>query len=61
MFADALNSIFIRAWVALKREEGQTFVEYSLIAAFVGIALILGLTAFKGQISSALSSIGSQL
>ena len=29
MFADALSSIFGRLYLAVRREEGQTFVEYA--------------------------------
>ena len=58
---DTINAIVMRAYLAAKRDEGQTFVEYALIAAFVGIALILSLTAFSGQITTALDNIGSKL
>jgi len=61
MISDALTSIVTRAYLATKREEGQTFVEYALIAAFVGLALIAGLGVFSGQIADALKSIGTQL
>ncbi len=61
MFADALNRTIVRLYLAVRREEGQTFVEYALIAAFVGIALIVGLGAFSKQIADALKNIGNQL
>ena len=37
---DAINSVIVRAYVSLKREEGQTFVEYSLIGVLVAVALV---------------------
>jgi len=61
MFTDLLNTVAGRMYLASKREDGQTFVEYTLIAALVGIGLIVGLGAFKGDISGALNSIGNQL
>jgi Flp pilus assembly pilin Flp len=61
MFTDLLNTVATRLYLAAKREEGQTFVEYTLIAALVGIGLILGLGAFKGDIASALNTIGGDL
>ena len=61
MFADALNSIIARTYLAMRREDGQTFVEYSLIAAFVGVALIVGLGLFAGQIQDELTKIGNAL
>ncbi len=58
---DAINRAFVRAYVGLKREEGQTFVEYSLIGVLVAVALVLALGTFEGQISGALKNIGDQL
>ena len=57
MFADALNSIFVRALVSLKREEGQTFVEYSMIGALVALLLVGVLGVFHDQIHDALNNI----
>ncbi len=36
---EAINSVVMRAYLGLKREEGQTFVEYSLIGVLVAVAL----------------------
>jgi pilus assembly protein Flp/PilA len=46
---------------SLRREEGQTFVEYALILAFIAILVIASLTFLQGKISSIFSYIGSQL
>ena len=61
MFTDLLSTVATRLYLATKREDGQTFVEYTLIAALVGIGLIVGLGVFKGDISGALNSIGGDL
>jgi Flp pilus assembly pilin Flp len=61
MFADALNSIFVRAFVALKREEGQTFVEYSMIGVLIAVALAATLILFKTDLVNALDSIRGAL
>jgi Flp pilus assembly pilin Flp len=61
MFADALNSIIARTYLAMRREDGQTFVEYALIAAFVGLALIVGLGLFATSIQTELTHIGNSL
>jgi Flp pilus assembly pilin Flp len=61
MISDAINRAFIRAYVAVKREEGQTFVEYSLIGVLIAVVLALALTTFEGQISAALVKIGGKL
>ena len=58
---DAINSVVVRAYVSLKREEGQTFVEYSLIGVLVAIALAVALTAFEGNIVTDLQNIGGAL
>jgi Flp pilus assembly pilin Flp len=61
MISDAINRAFIRAYVAVKREEGQTFVEYSLIGVLIAVVLALALTTFEGHISDALVKIGAKL
>ena len=50
---DAINSVIVRAYVSLKREEGQTFVEYSMIGVLVAVALVTVLGALPGRTSSA--------
>jgi Flp pilus assembly pilin Flp len=57
VISDALNSMLVRASVALKREEGQTFVEYTLIGVLVAAALVTAMTAFKNDIGAALTTI----
>ena len=54
---DAINSVIVRAYVGLKREEGQTFVEYSMIGVLVAVALVAVLGLFETNISDALKSI----
>ncbi len=61
MFADALNSIFVRALVAVKREDGQTFVEYSMIGALVALLLVTVLGTLHTQIFNALSAISTAI
>ncbi|HZQ16790.1 MAG TPA: hypothetical protein VFA82_08465 [Gaiellaceae bacterium] len=61
MLADALNSILVRAYLAAKREDGQTFVEYSLIGVVVAVLLVTALGVFRGDIVNALNSIGGAL
>jgi len=61
MFADALNSIFVRALVSLKREEGQTFVEYSMIGALVALLLVGVLGTLHTQIFNALDAISTAI
>jgi len=56
-----LNSIITRAYLAMRREEGQTFVEYALIGVLVAVILAAALSTFETQIASALSSIGGKL
>jgi Flp pilus assembly pilin Flp len=46
---------------SLRREEGQTFVEYALILATIGIAVTVALTFLKGKIVSIFSYIGNAL
>jgi Flp pilus assembly pilin Flp len=57
MFADALNSIFVRALVSLKREEGQTFVEYAMIGVVIAVGLAVTLGLLHTQLDTALTNI----
>lgn len=61
MIADAINGAILRLYTALKSEEGQTFVEYSLIGVLVAVVLAAVLTTFEGQIGTALGNIGAKL
>jgi Flp pilus assembly pilin Flp len=57
MISDALTSIFVRAYLVIKNEEGQTFVEYSLIGLLVAVVVAGVMAAFTGKITGALTSI----
>jgi len=46
---------------SLKREEGQTFVEYALILALIGVALTVALTSLKTSIANIFTQIGNDL
>ena len=46
---EAINSVVMRAYLGMKREEGQTFVEYSLIGVVVAVALCGILLTFEGR------------
>ena len=61
MILDAINNVLVRAFTAVKREEGQTFVEYALIGVLVAVALAAALTTFEGNIADALKAIGGKL
>jgi Flp pilus assembly pilin Flp len=45
----------------LKRDEGQTLVEYALILATIAIALVLAMTFLRDQIATEFSKIGDAL
>jgi Flp pilus assembly pilin Flp len=47
--------------LSLKREEGQTFVEYALILALIAILVGVGLTYLKDRIVSVFSYIGNHM
>jgi len=57
VIADAINGAILRLYTALKSEEGQTFVEYSLIGVLVAVVLAAALTGFEGKLEDALKSI----
>ena len=45
----------------LKRDEGQTLVEYALIIVTISIGVTVAMTFLRDQISSIFSTIGSDL
>jgi len=57
---EALSNRVLKGFVRIREShKGQGFVEYIMIIGLVGIALTLALGTFKGQISSALSTVGA--
>jgi len=59
---ERLKNRVLKTYVALRdASEGQGYVEYILIIAFVGLAVIAGLTLFAGGVNSALSQLGGQV
>ena len=57
MFADALNSIYL----ALKREEGQTMIEYSLIGFLVAVAAVAILGTLGTNVTGVFTSLANAL
>jgi len=55
-FSNGIVKAFVRV---RESEKGQGFVEYIMIIGLVGIALTLALGNFKGQLSTALSTVGA--
>jgi Flp pilus assembly pilin Flp len=45
----------------LKRQEGQTFVEYALILALISVALVAALTVLRKRIEDIFSTISHDL
>ena len=43
------------------RQEGQTFAEYGLILAVVGVLLIATLALFRGDLEGVLTKVGDTL
>jgi Flp pilus assembly pilin Flp len=52
----------MQAFVALRSDKrAVTIIEYALIAALIGVALVASLSSLKSNISSSLSTIGTKL
>ena len=49
------------ALAGLKKDEGQTFVEYAMILALIGVALVGALTFLHDQIASAYTTIANAI
>lgn len=46
---------------SLRREEGQTFVEYALILALISVALTAALLTLQGKIQGIFTAISNDL
>jgi len=52
----------VKTWLALASDRrGVTALEYAMIAALVVGVIALGFTAFAGDLSTALTNIGTQV
>jgi len=65
-FASRVNRVLVsalerRVTIGLGRDEGQTFVEYALILAFIAAALTGVLLAFQGQLTSIYGQISADV
>jgi Flp pilus assembly pilin Flp len=58
---EAINSVVMRAYLGMKREEGQTFVEYSLIGVLVAVLIAGVLVTFETKIGNAFVNIQNAL
>jgi pilus assembly protein Flp/PilA len=56
-----LNEALIRVMTWLRRDEGQTLVEYALIVGLVSIAAIILMIAMGGEIGNVFSKITTKL
>ena len=56
-----MRNIIIKYWVKLKETAGATAIEYALIAALVGVALVAALNTLSGDIQATFTDVGDQL
>lgn len=54
-----LNEALLRMTTWIRREEGQTLVEYGLIIALVAVLLVGALTLLKDDIAGVFQDIGA--
>jgi Flp pilus assembly pilin Flp len=58
---DLVNRVYLLAALRLRRDEGQTFVEYALIGVLVAVVVAGFMAAFTDAISGALTAIEGAL
>jgi pilus assembly protein Flp/PilA len=44
-----------------KEEKGATATEYALLVAFIALAIVVGVTAFGGQLNTFFNSLGGKI
>jgi Flp pilus assembly pilin Flp len=45
----------------VREEKGQDLVEYAFLAAFIGMAVVIGLQALATGLNTQMSNLGAQL
>jgi pilus assembly protein Flp/PilA len=60
-YARALAAFTVNGLRSLRRDEGQTLVEYALILVTISIGVLGAMTFLKGQINTIFSTIGNDL
>ena len=60
-YARALAAFTVNGLRSLRRDEGQTLVEYALILVTISIGVLGAMTFLKSQINTIFSTIGNDL
>ena len=61
MIMKTISSLKTKMAAFTTDESGATIIEYALLAALIGVALVLGLGTLKGKIDSSFTNVGSKL
>ena len=59
--SDRLNSLITRAYLATRKQDGQTMTEYALILGIIAAATLTIIGVMSGQITNKFQSICTQL
>ena len=51
----------LRLHLAAREDRGQTMAEYAVVLAVITVAVVAALLTFSGQITSAISAVGSNI
>lgn len=54
-------SVYLARWLKLDDEQGVTAIEYGLIAALIGLAIIVGIGLVGANLSALFTNIAGQL
>jgi Flp pilus assembly pilin Flp len=61
MMGTFISRVYVDLALRLKREEGQTLVEYALIGVLIAVVVAVALSGLATTISGKLGDIGSAL
>jgi Flp pilus assembly pilin Flp len=56
-----MRSTITKLHSLLKREEGQTMAEYTIVLGVISVGIILALVALSGAVSDELNTIASMI
>jgi Flp pilus assembly pilin Flp len=53
--------MFVKLYVYLQRDRGQTMAEYAIVLAVIAIGIVAAMGALKGSISTALGKVTADI
>jgi Flp pilus assembly pilin Flp len=56
-----LSELFVKLYVYLQRDRGQTMAEYAIVLALIAIGIVVAIGSLRGSISTALGKVTADI